>query len=133
MSRYFAKTHLRLGMKNYKPGEELPEMDDATWKRLTQKKAIETVVDPVGALVDDPGADETEGDEPGNENPGDYEGDKAAADPGKDDEAGDDPDEDEDGEAPELPKIDGSESVLHQPKAGKAGGKSTGSGKQTKK
>ncbi len=122
MSRYFAKTHLRLGMKNYKPGEELPEMDDATWKRLTQKKAIETVVDPVGALVDGPGEDETDGDEPEKESPA-----------GSEDDAGDEPDEDEDGEAPELPKIDGSESVLHSPKAGKAGGKSTGSGKQAKK
>ncbi|MFR5787787.1 MAG: hypothetical protein ACLUHE_12290 [Christensenellales bacterium] len=39
----FAVWHVGIGNKRYKPGERLPEVDDATWKRLAEAGAIRTV------------------------------------------------------------------------------------------
>ena len=49
MSQCYAKTNLRIAGKDYKPGAVLPELTDAQWKRLTEKRAIRTVHDPVAA------------------------------------------------------------------------------------
>ena len=40
----FAVWHVGIGNKRYKPGERLPEVDDATWKRLAEAGAINSNV-----------------------------------------------------------------------------------------
>ena len=43
----FAVWHVGIGNKRYKPGERLPEVDDATWKRLAEAGAIRTVYEEI--------------------------------------------------------------------------------------
>ena len=49
MSKCYAKVHIPLGNKIYKPGALLPELTDAQWKRLQGMNAIRTEHDPVAA------------------------------------------------------------------------------------
>ena len=44
----FAVWHIGIDGRRYKPGERLPEMDDATWKRLAQMGAIRAEYEPGG-------------------------------------------------------------------------------------
>jgi hypothetical protein len=49
-----AKHHVRFQGKMYHPGEEMPgKMTDAEWKRLQRLHAIETIHDPVAAVIEE--------------------------------------------------------------------------------
>lgn len=52
MSRDYAKTYIGIGSHLYAPGEELPALDDAQWKRLHALGAIESEHDPVEAAME---------------------------------------------------------------------------------
>lgn len=42
MSVCYAVSHIGIGGRRYRPGERLPELDDAQWKRLMELGAIRT-------------------------------------------------------------------------------------------
>lgn len=52
MSRDYAKTYIGIGNRLYAPGEELPALDDAQWKRLLALGAISSEHDPVEAAME---------------------------------------------------------------------------------
>lgn len=128
MAKSYAKTYLRIGGRVYRPNEELPEITNEEWKRLTQKHAIVTETDPVQIAIEEPGEDETQGTAP----PVPVEAEKpkapvSAEEAGEQEEDGEDEEEDNeaaegDGNAPEMPDIDPAESVVPEKKTeGKAG------------
>ena len=52
MSKCYAVQHIGIGVKRYKPGEELPELTDEQWKRLSEAGAIRTEYDSVEAALE---------------------------------------------------------------------------------
>lgn len=52
MSKDYAVMHVGIGSKRYKPGDELPPLTDAQWKRLHEMGAIRSEHDPVELEMD---------------------------------------------------------------------------------
>ena len=96
----FAVWHIGIEGKRYKPGERLPEMDDATWKRLAQMGAIraEYEANPLTS------ADLAQSGETAL-----LKGEPASGGPREDDEPEEDEAEDE-----ELPAIDAAEGIVEE-------------------
>ena len=97
----FAVWHIGIEGRRYKPGERLPELDDATWKRLAQMGAIraEYEANPLTS------ADLTEESETARQK-----GEPASG--GAD--ADDEPEEDVEAADEELPAIDAAEGIVEE-------------------
>ena len=52
MSKCYALQHIGIGGKRYLPGDELPELTDAQWMRLSRIGAIRTEHDPIEAALE---------------------------------------------------------------------------------
>lgn len=99
----FAVWHVGIGNKRYKPGERLPEVDDATWKRLAEAGAIRTVYEenPLTSADFDAQATAGAGDR------GDPVGEKG-------EQGATMPTEDEEGDEDALPEIDAAEGIVEE-------------------
>lgn len=97
----FAVWHIGIEGKRYKPGERLPEMDDATWKRLAQMGAIraEYEANPLTSADLAQSGETTL-----------LKGEPASGGPREDDE----PEEDDEAEDEELPEIDAAEGIVEE-------------------
>ena len=97
----FAGWQVGIGNKRYKPGERLPEVDDATWKRLAEAGAIRTVYEENPLTSADAQATAGAGD---HGDPVGPKGDLGATMPTEDEENDDDA----------LPEIDAAEGIVEE-------------------
>ena len=98
----FAVWHVGIGNRRYKPGERLPEMDDATWKRLAEAGAIRTAYEenpPTSADFDNQAEARFDAE---HEDPADETGPSGAT------------QDEEDDEEEELPEIDAAEGIVEE-------------------